>query len=203
MEEAGKEKLGFDFKKIGIVGGAIVIVLIVAFVLSSGIKEFKKKQPATSSGSETESLIQENTGTESTATEEGKVDIEFESLKEEDSGGGDDMDQNQVDKLVTEDTLVGNGTEAKIGDTVSVHYTGTLTDGKKFDSSLDRGDPFSFTIGEGRVIQGWEQGVPGMKVGGKRKLTIPSDLGYGDRGSPPIIPPNATLIFEIELLGIE
>jgi len=95
----------------------------------------------------------------------------------------------------------GNGEGAKIGDTVSVHYTGTLENGVKFDSSLDRGEPFSFTLGENRVIQGWEKGVLGMKTGEKRKLFIPSDLGYGEQGQGPI-PPNANLIFEIELLGI-
>jgi len=96
----------------------------------------------------------------------------------------------------------GSGKEAQIGKTVSVHYIGTLTDGTKFDSSVDRGAPFSFTLGEGRVIQGWEQGVLGMKVGEKRRLTIPPELGYGAGGFGPI-PPNATLLFEIELLQIQ
>jgi FKBP-type peptidyl-prolyl cis-trans isomerase len=96
----------------------------------------------------------------------------------------------------------GQGVAAKNGDNVSVHYVGTLTDGKKFDSSLDRGQPFSFILGAGQVIQGWEQGVLGMKVGEKRKLTIPSELGYGERGAGGIIPPNATLIFEVELMKI-
>ena len=104
--------------------------------------------------------------------------------------------------LQIEDQLVGNGPAAESGQTVSVHYTGTLPDGSKFDSSLDRGRPFEFTLGLGRVIKGWEQGVLGMKVGGKRKLVIPPDLGYGPRGFPPVIPANATLHFEIELLGV-
>jgi FKBP-type peptidyl-prolyl cis-trans isomerase len=102
--------------------------------------------------------------------------------------------------LVIEDLEVGTGAEAKAGDTVSVHYTGTLTTGEKFDSSLDRGTPFSFTLGSGGVIKGWDEGVAGMKVGGKRKLTIPPELGYGAGGNPPVIPGNATLIFEIELM---
>lgn len=104
--------------------------------------------------------------------------------------------------LQIEDLLVGTGTEAVKGKTVSVHYVGTLESGKKFDSSRDRDEPFDFKLGAGMVIQGWDQGVAGMKVGGKRKLTIPSDLGYGDRGYPGVIPPKATLIFEVELLGV-
>jgi len=96
----------------------------------------------------------------------------------------------------------GTGEEAKNGDTVSVHYTGTLEDGTKVDSSRDRGTPFSFILGAGRVIKGWDLGVAGMKIGEQRKLTIPSNLGYGTQGAGEVIPPNATLIFEVELLGI-
>jgi FKBP-type peptidyl-prolyl cis-trans isomerase len=100
------------------------------------------------------------------------------------------------------DLQVGTGDEAKAGQTVSVHYTGWLENGQKFDSSLDRRQPFQFKLGAGQVIQGWDQGVAGMKVGGKRKLTIPASLGYGARGAGGVIPPNATLIFEVELLGV-
>lgn len=97
---------------------------------------------------------------------------------------------------------VGTGEPARTGQTVIVHYTGWLENGKKFDSSLDRGQPFSFPLGAGRVIKGWDEGVQGMKVGGKRKLIIPANLGYGARGAGGVIPPHATLIFEVELLGI-
>jgi FKBP-type peptidyl-prolyl cis-trans isomerase len=105
-------------------------------------------------------------------------------------------------KLQVEDVVVGTGAEASQGKVVSVHYTGWLTDGKKFDSSKDRGQPFQFPLGGGQVIQGWDQGVQGMKVGGKRKLTIPPELGYGAQGAGGVIPPNATLVFEVELLGV-
>jgi FKBP-type peptidyl-prolyl cis-trans isomerase len=104
-------------------------------------------------------------------------------------------------QLQIEELRPGTGAEAKPGQSVSVHYTGTLTDGKKFDSSHDRREPFTFKLGAGQVIQGWDQGVAGMKVGGLRKLTIPPHLGYGARGFPPVIPPNATLVFEVELLS--
>ncbi|MEC4891257.1 MAG: FKBP-type peptidyl-prolyl cis-trans isomerase [Nitrospira sp.] len=100
------------------------------------------------------------------------------------------------------DLVVGTGEVAKAGQTVSVHYTGWLTNGTKFDSSVDRGQPFSFPLGAGRVIKGWDEGVQGMKVGGKRKLTIPANLGYGPRGAGGVIPPNATLVFDVELLGV-
>lgn len=100
------------------------------------------------------------------------------------------------------DLTVGTGPTAQAGQTVTVHYTGWLENGKKFDSSVDRGQPFSFPLGAGRVIKGWDEGVQGMKVGGKRKLIIPSNLGYGARGAGGVIPPNATLIFEVQLLGV-
>ncbi len=103
--------------------------------------------------------------------------------------------------LQIEDLKVGTGAEAKSGNNVSVHYVGTLTNGKKFDSSRDRNEPFEFQLGAGMVIEGWDKGVAGMKVGGLRKLTVPPEMGYGKMGYPPVIPPNSTLVFEVELIG--
>lgn len=108
-----------------------------------------------------------------------------------------------TDKLKIEDIKKGEGQEVTSGDTVVMHYKGTLLDGTKFDSSYDRDEPFETRIGVGRVIEGWEIGIPGMKVGGKRKLTIPSVLAYGESGAGDVIPPNATLVFEVELLEIK
>ncbi|GAB3249817.1 FKBP-type peptidyl-prolyl cis-trans isomerase [Chitinimonas naiadis] len=108
-----------------------------------------------------------------------------------------------TDTLIIEDIQAGEGAEAQAGQEATVHYTGWLTDGTKFDSSKDRGIPFSFPLGAGHVIKGWDQGVQGMKVGGVRKLTIPPAMGYGARGAGGVIPPNAVLVFEVELLGLE
>jgi len=108
-----------------------------------------------------------------------------------------------VKELKIEDLKIGEGVEVKSGDVVSIHYRGTFLDGKVFDSSYDRGQPFETKIGIGQVIKGWDEGVVGMKVGGKRKLTIPPDKAYGEQGIPGDIPPNSTLVFEVELLGIK
>jgi FKBP-type peptidyl-prolyl cis-trans isomerase FkpA len=113
------------------------------------------------------------------------------------------MTEKMTDSGLKYDDLVeGEGAVAAAGQRVVEHYTGWLTDGRKFDSSLDRNDPFSFALGAGQVIRGWDEGVQGMKIGGKRKLTIPPQLGYGARGAGGVIPPNATLVFEVELLEI-
>ena len=115
-----------------------------------------------------------------------------------------------ITELVKKDTVIGTGREAEAGLNVTVHYTGWLYDpskedgkGKKFDSSVDRGDPFNFALGAGQVIQGWDQGFAGMKIGGKRTLIIPAEMGYGARGAGGVIPPNATLLFDVELLGVK
>jgi len=134
----------------------------------------------TKKSAETTSATTENTAASTATTDAAKAeaDLKIENIKE------------------------GTGAEAVNGKQVSVHYTGTLTDGKKFDSSVDRGQPFKFVLGAGQVIRGWDLGVAGMKVGGKRKLTIPPELGYGERGAGGVIPPNATLLFEVELLEV-
>ena len=134
----------------------------------------------TKKSAETTSATTENTAASTATTDAAKAesDLKIENIKE------------------------GTGAEAVNGKQVSVHYTGTLTDGKKFDSSVDRGQPFKFVLGAGQVIRGWDLGVAGMKVGGKRKLTIPPELGYGARGAGAVIPPGATLVFEVELLAV-
>jgi FKBP-type peptidyl-prolyl cis-trans isomerase len=116
--------------------------------------------------------------------------------------GGGNMTTTQSG-LQYQDIVVGTGAEAIAGKSVTVHYTGTLQNGTKFDSSVDRNQPFTFTMGAGEVIPGWDEGVAGMKVGGKRKLVIPANLAYGAQGRPPVIPANATLTFDVELLEVK
>ncbi|MFM8313972.1 MAG: FKBP-type peptidyl-prolyl cis-trans isomerase [Deltaproteobacteria bacterium] len=110
--------------------------------------------------------------------------------------------EKDVTQLVKKDLVKGKGKEAKAGATVTVHYTGCLTNGTKFDSSFDAGKPFTFNLGQGQVIKGWDTGVEGMKVGGKRKLVIPADMGYGAAGAGGVIPPNSTLVFTVELIDV-
>lgn len=156
-------------------GYSILIILVVAVGIYFLSKMDKKVAPAP----EDTSMTTDNTDT--TQVEEGEA-----------------MSEGPMMKVMKE----GAGAEAKTGDTVSVHYTGYLEDGTKFDSSVDRGTPFEFTLGENAVIQGWEIGVLGMKVGEVRRLVIPPQFAYGPNGYPPVIPENATLAFEVELLAI-
>lgn len=164
--------------------GALVALLLVALVFVV---------TGCSSGST-------DSATESSQTEQATEQPATDSVE---ATTGSSETTGDVTELEIEDLTVGDGAEAKDGDTVSVHYTGWLTDGTKFDSSVDRGEPFEFTLGQGEVIQGWDEGVVGMKVGGKRKLTIPPDMGYGEQGAGGVIPANATLIFEVELLDVK
>lgn len=128
----------------------------------------------------------------------------FFAMKNNSTGTKSSIDSSgDATELKIETLQEGTGNEIKDGDVAVVNYTGKLTNGEVFDSSLDRGIPFNFNLGAGEVIGGWDQGILGMKVGEKRKLTIPPDLGYGKTGSPPAVPPNATLIFEVELLEIK
>ncbi|RKH10858.1 FKBP-type peptidyl-prolyl cis-trans isomerase [Corallococcus praedator] len=120
-----------------------------------------------------------------------------------DSLGVDLAAMNKSDSgLYTQDLTVGTGAEASAGKVVQVHYSGWLPDGTLFDSSIPRNQPFAFNLGQGRVIEGWDEGVAGMRVGGKRKLVIPSDLGYGGSGSPPVIPGDSVLVFDVQLLAV-
>ena len=166
----------------------IVIVLVVLVVLVSGIilltdsnknRELQKTDIILEDNKEEIDIVPENNKGDNQSNDE-KMELKIEVLQE----GSSEV-------------------QTKNGDTISVHYTGTLEDGTKFDSSVDRGAPISFTIGAGQVIQGWEQGTLNMKIGEKRKLTIPAELGYGASGAGSIIPPNATIVFDIELMDIQ
>ena len=148
---------------------------------------------------ETEVSTTETAPTE-TATTEANNSASTTSVADASSPGGGAMD---IQELKIEDEVVGKGAEAKAGMQVTVHYTGKLLNGTKFDSSVDRNEPFTFALGAGMVIQGWDKGVAGMKVGGKRKLSIPSTMGYGAQGAGGVIPPNAGLVFDVELIKVK
>ena len=169
----------------------MILRLLLALMLLAGVAGCQSDDT-----SKTETATTETAATETVATEttEGGETTE-----------GTAVDENEVTTesgLKYVDYTVGDGASPKEGDTVTVHYSGFLTDGTKFDSSVDRGQPFQFKIGVGQVIKGWDEGVMSMAIGGKRKLIIPPELGYGARGAGGVIPPNATLLFDVELLGI-
>lgn len=195
MSEKNKAEIGFDWKNIGLV----TLIMIVAsggfLFLASVSRQDGGNDEATSS---IDSVLNEQNVADIAQDFEDDINVEEQVL-----GGDQGMtDQEPVDELVVEDISEGEGEAAESGDTVVVNYKGQLIDGTQFDSSYDRGVPFDFELGAGRVIDGWDEGLVGMKVGGTRKLVIPPDMGYGERGAPPDIPPNATLVFEVELLDI-
>lgn len=181
----------------------IITVSLVLLVAIGAYFVFKIPSPTINQELQ-ESSISDNIGESETDT----LGIETSSVSADataDNQSNQDSQNNQInmnDKLEIVDEIVGNGTVAVSGKSVTVNYLGTLTDGTKFDSSYDRNEPFTFNLGVGEVIKGWDEGVSGMKVGGKRKLTIPPSLGYGESDLG-IIPPNSTLIFEVELLDVK
>lgn len=179
-----------------IIGIALVVVTFFLILISQkdkGLKNTGSEQTenltAITPLPETEQIIDEETATDS-GTQTPQENVTITPMQED------------VTELIIEDLKVGTGTEAIAGKKITVNYKGTLTDGTQFDSSYDRGQPFTFTLGSGQVIQGWDKGFAGLKVGGKRKLTIPPDMGYGSRDMG-TIPPNSVLIFEVELLKVE
>ncbi|MDD5145247.1 MAG: FKBP-type peptidyl-prolyl cis-trans isomerase [Candidatus Pacebacteria bacterium] len=171
----------------------IIIIIIAIFVLGFGVFElinFNKMKNQNQSESKNENQSTSTEESESGATTTGEAENNLVENK-----------NSAKEELKIETLRQGTGAEAKNGDNVRVDYIGTLEDGTKFDSSYDRGMPILFTLGNGSVIKGWEMGILGMKVGEKRRLTVPPDLAYGESGYPGVIPPNATLIFEVELIG--
>ena len=145
---------------------------------------------------------EESAGTTSTTAGAAVTTPSATSAPTATSGATEGQERTLPGGLKVIDLKVGNGPIAEIGKSVSVHYTGWLTDGTKFDSSVERGEPIAFALGTPNIIRGWNEGLKGMRVGGKRKLTIPSSLAYGDEGRPPVIPPGATLVFEVELMDV-
>lgn len=177
-----------DFVRITVIVGALAMLALVGC----------SRQPAEID--EPPPVAEERVGEQLPAEETPQKETEGATEKSAEQG----EEQATASGLKYVDLVLGSGALPEAGDKITVHYTGWLEDGTKFDSSVDRGQPFSFVIGAGKVIKGWDEGVITMKVGGKRKLIIPSELGYGETGTPDgTIPPNATLIFEVELLEVE
>ena len=167
----------------------IFIYIVIVMLIGVAVWFFMNKAKSVSKDSNLSSITDETlTPVPSSSLEEPKKEMEWIKLE---------------NGLQYQDVVVGSGKEATSGDMVAAHYLGTLTDGTKFDSSYDRGQPFAFILGGGMVIKGWDVGIVGMKVGGKRKLIIPPSLGYGERGAGGVIPPNATLMFDVELMAAQ
>lgn len=182
-----------NFIWVGIGIAAATIIAAILFTRADGGGVTKKASsitPIPTIAQEVEQIVKQIDIDPSNATQSAKEDATITPMQEE------------VNELIIEDLVEGIGDEAISGKIVTVNYKGTLVNGTQFDSSYDRGQPFEFTLGAGQVIEGWDRGVAGMKVGGKRKLTIPPELGYGSRDMG-TIPPNSVLIFEVELLGVE
>jgi len=181
---------------------AIFFVVIAVAVIGAGLLWHQSAQAPTVHPESSETAL--NMSDETSTTNANDTNDEANTTNTNNDADMQEQNNNAPTELEIVTNKEGTGTrEVKSGDTISVHYTGTLLDGTKFDSSLDRGEPFEFTIGQGQVIAGWDKGLLGMKVGEKRTLTIPSDMAYGSRGAGNLIPPNAPLKFDVELVSIK
>ncbi len=178
----------------------LVLIVSVIFVIDKSTDQAQKTDQVLTN-TQAKSAINVSQTIEQNTNQE-NIESVLENINLTDTQDNQQINENSM-SLKIEVLNEGQGTAITTGQTASVHYTGWLTDGTKFDSSIDRGEPFEFMVGAGQVIAGWDQGVLGMKAGEKRKLTIPADLGYGVNGAGGVIPPNATLIFEVELLAIK